>query len=96
MAECNPPEPPPLLREPPHKLLTPADRNAAEAERWERAQRIFWGDSYRYDLIPGGCGCLVLVGIAIACASLGLIDPPADPLPVLTALAEVASRRVPR
>lgn len=61
MADCNPPDPPPLLKEPYRKLPTAAD----QAEREDR----YWG-MRAVNLVTGdGWGCLVLIGLGGAAAA---------------------------
>lgn len=89
MAECNPPEPPPLLREPPHRFPTNAERNEAERQRWEQQQAVFWGDTYSSHIAReiAGCGCLVLIGVSIL---IVLAAGPSDPLPWMASFALLA------
>lgn len=65
MAECDPPEPPPLLREPPRRFKTAAERNQEDARdrerRLEREADFFLPIDRRW-------GCLLLIVLPLVAA----------------------------
>jgi hypothetical protein len=94
MAECNPPEPPPLLKEPPHRFPTNEERNEAERQRWEREQQVFWRDSYMSHIVGRGvgCGCLLIIGLSIAFLTLATVYQPWESSSLLTVYSLVTNR----
>lgn len=87
MADCNPPDPPPLLKEPFRKLPTAADRNAADRAEWEREQDSFWGDTAPNFVTgrPWGCVVPIAVAFATACCLSG------EPLPLMPLMGLLSS-----
>lgn len=75
MADCNPPDPPPLLKEPLRKLPTAADRNAADRAEREAEEDRFWDNTAASYVTGGGWGCLILIAIGLAAAAALALDP---------------------
>ena len=70
MAECDPRDPPPLLREPYRKFPTVAEKNEQERLEWERQQDRVWANTFGY-VRSSGCLLLILFPLLAVLGSYG-------------------------